>query len=97
MMYLTVIFMSPLYFLIRGKWLSFLLNGTLYLIACLCLISIIGAVIAPIFWALAVGHAVWHLRKEMMQEQAQMIAGAMASRMQQEQSPTMAGSRVPTA
>ncbi|MBC7820639.1 MAG: hypothetical protein IAG10_27455 [Planctomycetaceae bacterium] len=81
MMYLVLLFVSPVYFLIRGKWLAFLLNAVLYSVACVFLISIIGAFIAPLFWALAVGHAGWHLRKELMLEHANMIANAMAAQM----------------
>lgn len=81
MMYLAIIFVSPVYFLARGKWGGFLLNSTLYGMGLILLISIIGAIIAPLFWILAVGHAFWHLRKEIMEEQATMIASKMAEAM----------------
>ena len=35
MMYLCIIFASPLYFLVRKKWGGFVLNSILYGIACL--------------------------------------------------------------
>lgn len=75
MMYLAVIFISPLYFLIRKKWGGFILNSILYLLAVLTIL-VFG--LGLIFWALAVGHAGWHLRKEGMVEQAELIAKKMA-------------------
>jgi hypothetical protein len=83
MMYLCVIFIPPVYFMMRSKWGAFFLNAFLYGIACLCILSIVGIIVAPIFWALAVGHAGWHLRKEMMTQHAELIATKMAEKMQQ--------------
>ena len=74
MMYLTIIFISPLYFLIRKKWGGFILNSILYLLAIFTIIFFVGFV----FWVLAVGHAGWHLRKEHMVEQAELIAKKIA-------------------
>jgi hypothetical protein len=82
MMYLCVIFISPLYFIMRSKWGAFFLNAFLYGIACLCVLSMIGIIVAPFFWALAVGHAGWHLRKEMTAEHADLIATKMAEKIQ---------------
>ena len=81
MMYLCVIFISPLYFAARQKWGAFALNACLYGMACLCLITIIGAWIAPLFWILSVGHASFHLRTEMSHEHAELIATKMAEQM----------------
>jgi hypothetical protein len=83
MMYLCVIFISPVYFLVRKQWGAFILNAILYGIACLCIFSIVGIVIAPLFWILAVGHAGWHLRREMMTQHAELIATKMAEKMRQ--------------
>ena len=46
---------------------------------------IIGIMIAPLFWILSVGHAGWHLRKELMVEHADMIATKMAEKLAQNQ------------
>jgi hypothetical protein len=83
MTYLCIIFLPPVYFMIRKKWAAFALNLVLYGLAWLFLISIIGAVIAPVFWALAVGHAGWHLRKELMVQHAELIATKMAEKMRE--------------
>lgn len=78
MMYLIIIFASPLYFVLRKKWGAFILNFILYSLAFITL-AIFG--LGIIFWALAVGHAGWHLRKEFMMEQATMIAQEMTKTM----------------
>ena len=80
MMYLLIIFISPLYFVFRKKWGAFILNSILYLLA-VCTVMFFG--IGLIFWMLAVGHAGWHLRKELMMEQATMIAQEMAKTMKE--------------
>ncbi|MBI1175810.1 hypothetical protein GC207_00060 [bacterium] len=81
MMYFCILFVSPLYFVLRRKWGAFFVNATLYGLAVIFLISIVGAVIAPLFWTLAVGHASWHLRKELAHEQAELLATKMAQKM----------------
>lgn len=80
MMYFVVLFVPPLYFAIRKKWGAFLINGFFYLCSFPLLIFWgFGAII----WALCVGHAGWHLRKELMEEHAQMIATKMVEKMSQ--------------
>ena len=61
MIYLCIIFIPPVYFLVRKKWGGFVLSSILYGIACLCVLSIMGIVAAPIFWILAAGHGGVHL------------------------------------
>ena len=73
-MYLVVLFCPPIYFLVRKKWGGFVLNSILLTIALFTML-IFG--IGFIFWALAVGHAGWELRKEGMQEHAELIAKEM--------------------
>jgi len=81
MKYLCIIFIPPLYFMIRGRWGGFLLNSFLYGLALLCVLSIVGMPAAVVFWLLAVGHASWHLRRELMEEHADLIATKMAEKM----------------
>ncbi len=80
MTYLCIIFASPLCFAVRKNWGAFTLNAILYGFACLQVATIIGIAVAPIFWALAVGHAGWHLRRELMTQQAGLIASKMAEK-----------------
>jgi len=81
MMYLCIIFIPPVYFIARRKWGGFILNAILYGIACLCVLSMVGIMAAPIFWILAVGHAGFTYRKEMMSVHADMIATKLAEKL----------------
>jgi len=75
-MYLIVLFCPPLYFLIRKKWGCFILSAILMT---LLLLTIMVAGFGIIFWALAIGHAGWEIRKEGMQQQAELIAKEMVN------------------
>jgi hypothetical protein len=81
MMYFVVLFASPLYFLIRGKIGGFILNSLFYGAALILLVSFVGAFLAPLPWFIGVGHAMWHLRKEMMEEATTLMAQKMAQAM----------------
>ena len=72
-MLFVILFLSPVYFLIRRKWFSFVVNLALYILAFATLVFFVG----PIFWLLAVAHAGWHYRKYEMHEHAKMIAAEM--------------------
>jgi hypothetical protein len=91
MIYLCLIFMPPIYFLTRKKWGGFILNSILYGLALLCICSIIGIMIAPLFWLLSVGHAAFSYRKEATEQAAEIFATKMAEKMhaqsQQQQLP----------
>ncbi|HSY42450.1 MAG TPA: hypothetical protein VK811_00975 [Candidatus Acidoferrum sp.] len=82
MMYLCIIFVPPVYFIARQKWLGLALNSLLYGLACLCVLSLIGIWIAPFFWILSVGHASFTYRKELMAVHADLIATKMAEKLQ---------------
>lgn len=81
MMYLAAIFVSPLYFLIRRRWLALIFNSIFYLIALGLLITIVGAPFAFVPWIIAATQAVWDLRKQLFEEQATAIAAKMAQTM----------------
>jgi hypothetical protein len=81
MMYLCIIFIPPVYFLARKKWAGFVLNSLLYGIACLFLLTFVFAIVGVIFWLLAVGHAGFAYRKELMSVQADLIAAKMAEKL----------------
>ena len=80
MIYLALIFIPPAYFIARKKWGGFFLNAVLYGIACLCVISIVGIMAAPIFWILAVGHACFTFRREQAERQIELLASKMAEK-----------------
>ena len=81
-MYFVVLFVSPLYFLLRKRWGGFIINAVLYGIALVFVASIFFAWFAVVPWLLAVIHATWHYRlelgREMMEEHASLIAAKMA-------------------
>lgn len=81
MTYLIVLFLSPLYFLIRKKWFGFILNFILYGIAVGFVLTFVFAWIGAFFWLLAVGHAGWYVRQENMEKHADMVAAKMAEKM----------------
>jgi hypothetical protein len=83
MIYLALIFIPPAYFLVRKKWGGFVLNSILYGIALLCVLSIIGIMVAPVFWLLAVGHASFSYRREALERHAEMLATKMAEKMRE--------------
>lgn len=83
MTYLAIIFASPVYFAMRKKWSAFVLNLALYLTALVLCMTIVLALGGVFLWMLAVGHAGWHLRREMMEQHARMIATSIAEQMAQ--------------
>jgi hypothetical protein len=87
MMYLVAIFIPPVYFIVRKKWGGFIINSIFYGLACLLVLSIVFILAAPIFWAIAMVHAMWHLRKDMFLEQAEVLATKMAEKMHQVSQP----------
>lgn len=82
LMILIIIFVSPLYFLMRRKWLGFIGNLILYFVA-LVTLPIFG--IGVFFWLLAVGHASFAYRKEELEETTTMMANKMATAIVAEQ------------
>lgn len=85
MTYLCIIFVSPAYFLTRKKWGAFFVNAFFYGIACLCVLSIAGIFVAPIFWGIALVHALVVHRKEVVVQQADMFATKMTEKMNEVQ------------
>lgn len=81
--YFQILFCSPLYFLTRKRWGAFAINATLYGLAWLFLITIIGAMFAPLFWFLAAGHASFSLRQETIEQHAELLATKMAEKLKQ--------------
>ena len=87
MTYLCIIFVPPLYFLVRKKWGGFLLSSILYGLALLCVVTIVGIIAAPIFWLLSVCHAAFANRQEMADRHADRIATKLAETMRQNTPP----------
>lgn len=85
MTYLSIIFISPAYFFTRKKWGAFIINSCFYGLACLCILSIAGIFVAPVFWGIGVVHGLFVHRKEVVVQQADMLATKMAEKMSEAQ------------
>ena len=81
MIYLALIFLPPVYFLTCKQWGGFFLNVILYGLAILCVLSIVGIIVAPVFWILAVGHASFTYRREQSERHAELLASKMAAKL----------------
>lgn len=79
---LLILFCSPAYFLIRGKWLGFLFNSVLYLIAIGLVITVVLAPGGFIFWLLGAMHGSFSFRRDMLEHHATLTAQRMATAMQ---------------
>jgi hypothetical protein len=75
--YFILLFLSPLYFLLRKKWGGFVANAILCLLAW-GTIWLVG--LGIIFWGLAVGHAAWHYRTELMEQHAEILVRKLAEK-----------------
>lgn len=72
---MIIFFVSPLYFLIKGKWLGFIGNLILYILA---LLTILLFGIGVIFWLFGVIHAMFDYRKEEQEEITTKLANKIA-------------------
>lgn len=80
MIYLITILIPPLYFALRKKWGSFVVNEFFYLLSFpLLILWGFGVVI----WMFCVAHAGWFLRKELIEEAAETLASKMAGKMRE--------------
>lgn len=81
-MYLVAVFCSPLYFMLRGRWIAAIVNGGFYLLS-LPLLFALGA--GVIVWMFCVVHAVWDMRAVMREQEMQRQAALIAERMAHQQ------------
>ncbi len=87
MIYLTAIFVPPLYFLIKKRWVACLIHSVLYLVALVYTMTIILAIVGIPLWFISATCAVWDLRKQLMEEQATVMARKMAAVIREPGSP----------
>ncbi len=87
MIYLVAMFLPPLYFLIKGKWVGFIIHSIIAFIALCLIITVGGAPIGiPLYFVSSVC-AIWDLRKQLQMEQATAIAEKMAEKLNQTRPP----------
>lgn len=77
MRFLIALVIPPLHFALERKWPACIGNSVLYMLAWL---TVLFMGIGVFFWLLAALHAMWHLRKEMIQEQAEAIGREITNR-----------------
>jgi hypothetical protein len=82
--YLLALFVPPLYFATRRKWWAFVVNSFFYCVSLGFLLTIVFAIVAPLFWILCVAHAFFDLSFTMrdlaIQKQAEVLATALEMR-----------------
>ena len=85
MIYLVAIFIPPLYFLIKKKWLAFIGSMVAFFFAVIFAIMMILLPISFILWGICSVVAVRDLRKRSMHESAEVLATKMAEKMREVQ------------
>jgi uncharacterized membrane protein len=87
MIYLVAVFIPPLYFLVKKKWLALFTSVFLFFIALICAMTGILIFVSVILWALCSVVALWDLRKRVVHENAEILAAKMAEKMREAQTP----------
>lgn len=90
MMYLVAIFIPPLYFLMKKKWLGFFGSSFLLVLSLFLAMTIVLLPVALILWGLCAVVAIWDLRKQLMHEHATIIAEKLAEKMREQANPPSA-------
>jgi hypothetical protein len=83
MIYLCAIFLPPLYFLLKKRWLGFVVSSFLFVLSFFLAMTMVLLPVALILWALCAIVAVWNLRKQLVRENAEVLATKMAEKMRQ--------------
>jgi hypothetical protein len=87
MIFLCILFIPPLYFLVRKKWGGFLINSVIYGMACIFVLTLAFIFVAPFFWIIAVCHASYYWRQEKAVQYAELLATKMAEKMRETPKP----------
>jgi hypothetical protein len=85
MIYLVAIFIPPLYFLLKKKWLALIGSMIAFFFAVIFAIMIALLPLSFILWGLCSVIAVWDLRKRLVHENAEILATKMAEKMREAQ------------
>lgn len=82
MIYVIAVCIPQLYFLIKKRWIAFIIHSIIGIIAVFLIVTMVGAIIGiPLYFISSIS-AVWDLRKQLQEEQAVAIAEKMAEKMQ---------------
>lgn len=83
MIYLVAIFVPPLYFLIKKRWLALIGSLVAFFFAVIFAIMMILLPLSFILWGVCSIVAVWDLRRRVACEHADFLATQMAEKMRQ--------------
>jgi hypothetical protein len=86
MIYLVAIFIPPLYFVIKKRWVGFIVSSCLLVLSLFLAMTVFLIPVALILWGLCSVVAVWDLRKRVMHENADVLATKMAEKIREAQS-----------
>jgi uncharacterized membrane protein len=81
MTYLVAVFIPPLYFLIKRKWVALVVSSFLLVLSLFLAMTVVLIPVSLILWGLCAVVGVYDLRKALMHEHATIIAEKMASKM----------------
>lgn len=79
MSYLLAIFLPPIYLLTRKRYLAATFGLILFLLSIAMYVTIFLFWVGIIFYLIALMHACWHLRKQVVEESASVLADKMAA------------------
>jgi len=83
MIYLVAVFIPPLYFLTKKKWLPFIVSSCLLILSLFFAMTVILIPVSLILWGLCSAVAAWNVKKSLMHEHADLIATKMAEKFRQ--------------
>ena len=83
MIYLTAVLIPPLYFLIKKRWVGFIVSSCLLVLSFFLACTVVMIPVALVLWALCATVAVWNLRKQLVRENAEVLASKIAEKMAQ--------------
>jgi hypothetical protein len=84
MIYLVAVFLPPIYFFIKGRWIAGIFSSLVCLFGLVCIATMFGAVVGVPLWMITSVCAVWDLRKRITDENTTMLAKKMAEAMRAE-------------
>ena len=82
MIYLVAVLVPPLYFLIKKKWLGFIVSSVLLVLSLFLAMTVVLLPVALVLWIFCSVCAIWSVRKSLMHEHADILASKMAEKMQ---------------
>ena len=83
MIYLVALFVPPLYFLIKKRWLALVGSLVAFFFAVIFAIMMVLLPLSLILWGVCSVVAIWDLRKRVAHEHAEVLATKMAEKMRQ--------------